>query len=64
MHRQFCDRCGGDVTNRMSDGLHIIENADVHGNGTVTAALDLCKKCTRALRVWVGLAAAAPKKRR
>jgi hypothetical protein len=53
MTKQFCDRCGGDVTNRPSDGLHVIENADVHGNGTVTAAVDLCKPCTRALRVWL-----------
>jgi len=57
VHKQFCDRCNSDVTNRPSDVLHVIENADAHGNGTVTADIELCKRCTRAFEAWIGIKA-------
>ncbi|HEV8502507.1 MAG TPA: hypothetical protein VGR63_13080 [Casimicrobiaceae bacterium] len=53
MHRQFCDRCGADVTDKVSAALAVVDNADTNGNGTVKLTADLCTRCRRDLAAWL-----------
>jgi hypothetical protein len=53
MTRQFCDRCGADVTQKTSAAVHVIGVADVRGNGTVTTQADLCQQCRKTLETWL-----------
>jgi hypothetical protein len=53
MRRQFCDRCGADVTDKVSAAVSVVDNADAQGNGTVTRTADLCTHCRRALATWL-----------
>lgn len=49
MTRQYCDRCGVDVTARKSGRMKVVEDADDDGNGLVTKDWDICGECTKAL---------------
>ena len=60
--RQFCDRCGADVTQKKSAAVHVIGDADSQGNGAVTSEVDLCQPCRAALEAWVGSAPPTAKK--
>jgi ribosomal protein S27AE len=51
--KQFCDRCGVDITGHKSAAVSVVGDADHQGNGTVTARADLCLRCGRALEVWL-----------
>jgi hypothetical protein len=51
--RQFCDRCGADVTQKKSAALNLVGDADSQGNGTVTTTADLCQHCRTALEHWL-----------
>jgi ribosomal protein S27AE len=53
MTRQFCDRCGADVTQKRSASVRIVSDADSQGNGAVTSDADLCPRCRRALETWL-----------
>ena len=53
MTRQFCDRCGADVTQKKSAVVRMIGDADSQGNGAITNELDLCQPCRRALERWL-----------
>jgi len=53
MTRQFCDRCGADVTQKRSAVVRMIGDADSQGNGAVTSEADLCQRCRSALEVWL-----------
>jgi len=53
MNRQFCDRCGLDITDKHSSAVRIIADADPQGNGIVTKSAELCAPCRRALERWL-----------
>lgn len=53
MTRQFCDRCGADVTDRPSASVQIVNNADLKGDGVVNTSADLCTRCRRELTTWL-----------
>lgn len=53
MTRQFCDRCGADVTGRRWASVHVVADADAQGNGKVTTEGDLCPACYRLLVAWL-----------
>jgi hypothetical protein len=53
MTRQFCDRCGFDVTDKMSAAVSIVGDADAQGNGSVSESVDLCSSCAKALGAWL-----------
>jgi hypothetical protein len=53
MTKQFCDRCGVDITGHKSAAVSVVGDADPQGNGDVTTTADLCKTCGRALEVWL-----------
>jgi hypothetical protein len=61
--RQFCDRCGGDITDKKSSAVSIVTDADSHGNGSVTAHADLCHVCRRCLERWLKVPLRAKAKR-
>jgi ribosomal protein S27AE len=63
MTRQFCDRCGADVTQKLSASVRVIGDADSQGNGAVTSDADLCQRCRRALETWLTTHAAPPPKK-
>lgn len=49
MTRDFCDRCGDEVTGKKSSAIHGIADADNDGNGMHTDSHDhICRKCYRA----------------
>lgn len=53
MRRQFCDRCGQEITGKTSGVVHGIKDGDEDGNGKVTEAVDLCPPCYRAWKAWI-----------
>lgn len=53
MTRQFCDRCGADVTQKRSAAVRVVGDADSQGNGAVTSDADLCQRCRSALETWL-----------
>jgi len=53
MTRQFCDRCGADVTQKKSAAVRLIGDVDSQGNGAITAEADLCQPCRTALEHWI-----------
>ncbi len=53
MQRQFCDRCGADVTDKPSASVQIVNDADAKGDGVVNVTADLCTRCRRALALWL-----------
>jgi hypothetical protein len=62
MQKQFCDKCGDDITQQRSAAVNVIADADANGSGTVTTQTDLCRRCHRALLKW--LSEADQKRRR
>ena len=65
MTKQFCDRCGADVTQKRSAVVRLIGDADSQGNGAVTSEADLCQRCRSALEVWLlSTTVTSPKKAR
>lgn len=49
--KEFCDRCGRDVTGKQSGALHGAPESDHDGGGTMTDHADiLCRRCYR--QVW------------
>ena len=56
MTRQFCDRCGADVTQKKSAAVRLIGDVDSQGNGAITAEADLCQRCRSALEHWLAIA--------
>ncbi len=60
MIRQYCDRCGHDITNKHSTAVSIVGDADQQGNGAVTKTADLCPACGAALVQWLGPGKAVP----
>jgi hypothetical protein len=47
--KQFCDRCGADITGKPSTALHSVTDQ----RGSVTELADLCGACARDLVVWL-----------
>lgn len=52
MRRDYCDRCGADITDRASSSVQGIKEADLDGNGTITDGGAVCRKCYRLFRAW------------
>jgi hypothetical protein len=58
MTREFCDRCGHEVTDIQSGSILGIEDGDAEGNGTVTNPYHhICEACYRA---WLAFMKATP----
>lgn len=53
MQKQSCDKCQKDITDQKSSAVSVVGDADVQGNGSVTAKADLCARCHRALLKWL-----------
>jgi len=53
MTRQYCDRCGHDITDKTSAAVSIVGDADAQGNGSVSENADLCSACAKALGAWL-----------
>lgn len=45
MTKQYCDRCGTDITGNTSGHFSGVADADEAGNGEVTHEFDLCPSC-------------------
>jgi len=52
MTKQFCDRCGADITGKKSAAVHVIDDADETGNGR-GPSFDLCSRCAGQLKRWI-----------
>ncbi len=59
MRREYCDRCGTEVTGKQSSAIHGIADADAEGNGTHTQGFHIV--CRRCYRLWLKFMAAAKK---
>lgn len=53
MTKQFCDRCGSDITQVQSAAISGIRDANANGDGTVTDSVDLCRRCYREAIHWM-----------
>jgi len=54
MRKDFCDRCGTEVTNVQTGAIHGIEDADQDGNGNNTHNHDaVCMPCYKAWLTWM-----------
>ena len=54
MIRVFCDRCGQEVTGRLSSTVYGIANAATNGTGTVTDSFNIiCRRCYRAWKAFM-----------
>jgi len=51
--RQFCDKCGIDITDQKSGHVSGVDDADAVGNGHVTDDVDLCEVCYGGFRQWL-----------
>jgi hypothetical protein len=60
--KQFCDRCGADVTNKTAAAVKVIGDADTDHNGQETDLWDLCPKCYAALKTFISLRAPGKKR--
>lgn len=55
MTKQFCDRCGVEVTDVPSASISGIEDADENGGGTITDSYDIvCLPCYAAWKAFMG----------
>jgi hypothetical protein len=62
MVKEFCDRCGKDVTGKTTGAVSGVPDADRDGNGTATDAADiLCQRCYRAIWTFIQQTTAATK---
>ncbi len=52
MTRQFCDRCGKDITGKKAGRVTAIGDADEDGNGDVDWIGDLCPPCFAEARIF------------
>lgn len=45
MRRDYCDRCHTETTHVASSAVHVVEDADLEGNGTTSSSSMLCRNC-------------------
>jgi ribosomal protein S27AE len=55
MTKQYCDRCGAEITGKKSAAVSGVNDADTDGNGVVTEHADLCTRCYRAVWKFIGI---------
>ncbi len=52
--REFCDRCGEEVTGKVTGAFQGIDDADRDGNGTTTDSWDiLCQSCYSTIKAFI-----------
>lgn len=52
--REFCDRCGTDVTGEQTGALHGGDDTDRDGNGTMNDHFDiLCLSCYKEILAFI-----------
>ncbi len=54
MTKEFCDRCGDEVTGKKSSAVSGISDAAANGTGKVTDSFDIvCRRCYRAWKSFM-----------